>query len=94
MRKRKRDTCNGAAILDESFLAGPVKVGAVVDGSLIRWGTSKDGWFPCIKVRVKVDDGDGSVGGVDGPTARSGALSVINSRGSYNAYLRRGRTIV
>jgi len=94
MRTRKRDTCNGAAVPDQTFLTGPVKVGAVVDGSLIRWGASKDGWFPCIEVRVKVDDGDGSVGGVDGPVVGSGTLSAINSRGDYNAYLRRGRTIV
>jgi len=58
---------NGAAVLDETFLAGPVKVGTVVDGGLVGRGASKDGWFPRVEVRVKVDDGDRTVGGVDGP---------------------------
>ena len=58
-------------------MAGPVKVGAVVDGGLVRRGASKDGWFPRVEVRVKVDDGDGTVGGVDGPVVRGGQRQQI-----------------
>lgn len=50
----------------------------MVDGSLVRWGAPKDGRFPCVKVRVKVNDGDGTVGGVDGPKVRSGSVNTIS----------------
>ena len=55
-----------------SSSTGPVKVGAVVDGGLVRWGASKDRWLPHVEVRVKVDDGEGTVGGVDGHAVRLG----------------------
>lgn len=72
MRERKRDTCDGAAVLDETFLTGPVEIGAVVDGGLLSRSASKDGWFPRVEVRIKVNNGDRTIGGVDRPVVRSG----------------------
>ena len=37
----------------------------MVDRGLLAWRTSEDGRLPSIEVRVEVDDGDGTVGGIN-----------------------------
>ena len=43
---------------------GGYEVGSVVDGGLVGWCAAEDAGFPGVEVGVKVDYGDGTVGGV------------------------------
>lgn len=57
---------NVAVIGKETFLRSPIEVRTVVDGSLLGRCTAEYFGFPSVKVGVKVDDADGSIGSVDG----------------------------
>jgi len=50
------DTCNGTAILDETFLTSPVEIGPMVDGRLFGWSTPENRWFPRVEMGVEVND--------------------------------------
>jgi hypothetical protein len=55
-----------SVISEQPLLRGMVKVCSMVDASYFARGASKYFWLPCIKMRIEVDDGDGTVCAVDG----------------------------
>lgn len=60
------DPCVDRAVVgQQSFLARPVEVRAVVDGRLLGRCTPKDLGLPCVQVRVEVDHADWAVCFVD-----------------------------
>ena len=50
---------------DKTFLRSVVEVRSMVDGRDVALGSSKDGRLPSVEMRVKVDDRDRTVDGVD-----------------------------
>jgi len=49
----------------QAFLRCVVEVSAVVDARNFAGRAAEDLWFPCVKMGVEMDDGDGTVSAVD-----------------------------
>ncbi len=71
-------------VRQQALLVRVVEIGAVVDGRLFSGGTAKDFRFPCVEVRVEVDDADRAVGFING--TEKGKRDCVVAAEGYDAW--------